>query len=73
MSKFRKLNISFVSVMCLLMFPSLYSSASEAAASDIIEELVVTARKREENLLDILYTVIQEILLLDRLGTSIPG
>ena len=53
MSKFRKLNISFVSVMCLLMFPSLYSSASEAAASDIIDELVVTARKREENLLDI--------------------
>lgn len=53
MSKFKKLNISFVSAMCLLMFPSFYSSGSEAAASDVIEEVLVTARKREESLLDI--------------------
>ena len=53
MSKLKKLNISFVSAMCLLMFPSFYSSGSEAAASDVIEEVLVTARKREESLLDI--------------------
>ena len=53
MSKFKKLNISFVSAVCLLMFPSFYSSGSEAAASDVIEEILVTARKREESLLDI--------------------
>ena len=35
MSKFRKLNISFVSVMCLLMFPSLYSSASSEVQKSI--------------------------------------
>ena len=53
MSKFKKLNVSFVSAICLLMFPSFYSAGSEAAASDEVDEIVVTARKREESLLDI--------------------
>ena len=51
MNKFYKLNVSLVSVICLLTFPSIYSSESEAA--DSIDEVVVTARKREESLLDI--------------------
>ena len=45
MSKFKKLNVSFVSAICLLMFPSFYSAGSEAAASDEVDEIVVTARK----------------------------
>ena len=52
MYKFYKLNVSVVSVICLLTFPSLYSSESEAA-DDAVDEIVVTARKREESLLDI--------------------
>ena len=52
MNKFYKLNVSLVSVICLLTFPSLYSSESEAA-DDAVDEIVVTARKREESLLDI--------------------
>ena len=52
MNKFYKLNISLVSAICLLTFPSLYSSESEAA-DDAVDEIVVTARKREESLLDI--------------------
>jgi len=53
MNKFIKLNLSFISAICILMVPSFYSSGSEAAASDVIEEVIVTARKREESLLDI--------------------
>ena len=53
MNKFYKLNLSLVVVVCLLTFPSLYSSESEAADSDVVDEIVVTARKREESLLDI--------------------
>ena len=52
MNKFYKLNLSLVVVVCLLTFPSLYSSESEAA-DDAVDEIVVTARKREESLLDI--------------------
>ena len=52
MNKFYKLNISLISAICLLTFPSLYSSESEAA-DDAVDEIVVTARKREESLLDI--------------------
>ena len=51
MSKFYKLNISFVVAFCLLIFPSMHSNNLEAA--DTVDEVVVTARKREESLLDI--------------------
>ena len=51
MSKFYKLNISFVVALCLLIFPSIHSNNLEAA--DTVDEVVVTARKREESLLDI--------------------
>ena len=53
MNKFIKLKISFISAMCLLIVPSFYSSVSEAADSDVVDEVLVTARKREESLLDI--------------------
>ena len=77
MKKFYKLNVSLVSVICLLTFPSLYSSESKAADSDVVDEIVVTARKREESLLDIPESVTaiggadierQNIKLLEQIG-----
>ena len=53
MNKFIKLKVSFISAICLLIVPSFYSSVSEAADSDVVDEVLVTARKREESLLDI--------------------
>jgi len=82
MNKFYKLNISLVSAICLLTFPSLYSSESEAADSDVVDEIVVTARKREESLLDIPESVTaiggadidrQNIKSLEDVGFLIPS
>ena len=81
MNKFYKLNISLVSAICLLTFPSLYSSESEAA-DDAVDEIVVTARKREESLLDIPESVTaiggadierQNIKNLEDIGLLIPS
>ena len=81
MIKFYKLNISLVSAICLLTFPSLYSSESEAA-DDAVDEIVVTARKREESLLDIPESVTaiggadierQNIKNLEDIGLLIPS
>ena len=82
MNKFYKLNISLISAICLLTFPSLYSSESEAADSDVVDEIVVTARKREESLLDIPESVTaiggadierQNIKNLEDIGLLIPS
>ena len=82
MKKFYKLNVSLVSVICLLTFPSLYSSESKAADSDVVDEIVVTARKREESLLDIPESVTaiggadierQNIKNLEDIGLLIPS
>ena len=82
MNKFYKLNLSLVVVVCLLTFPSLYSSESEAADSDVVDEIVVTARKREESLLDIPESVTaiggsdiarQNIKSLEDVGFLIPS
>ena len=82
MNKFYKLNVSLVSVICLLTFPSLYSSESKAADSDVVDEIVVTARKREESLLDIPESVTaiggadierQNIKNLEDIGLLIPS
>ena len=81
MNKFYKLNLSLVVVVCLLTFPSLYSSESEAA-DDAVDEIVVTARKREESLLDIPESVTaiggadierQNIKNLEDIGLLIPS
>jgi len=81
MNKFYKLNISLVSAICLLTFPSLYSSESEAA-DDTVDEIVVTARKREESLLDIPESITaiggadierQNIKNLEDIGLLIPS
>ena len=81
MNKFYKLNLSLVVVVCLLTFPSLYSSESEAA-DDAVDEIVVTARKREESLLDIPESVTaiggtdiarQNIKSLEDVGFLIPS
>ncbi len=53
MINFYKLNINFVLTICLVAIPLLYSSKSVAVESDVTDEVVVTARKREESLLDI--------------------
>ncbi len=53
MKNFYKLNIIYITALCILTFPLLYSAKSVAAESDITDEVVVTARKREESLLDI--------------------
>ena len=47
-----RLKISYISAISLLAFPILYSAESEAA-EEVMDEVVVTARKREESLLDI--------------------
>ena len=82
MSKFYKLNVSLVTVLCLLTLPSLYSSESKAADSDVVDEIVVTARKREESLLDIPESVTaiggadierQNIKNLEDIGLLIPS
>jgi Outer membrane receptor proteins, mostly Fe transport len=53
MINFYKLNINFILTICLVAIPLLYSSKSVAVESDVTDEVVVTARKREESLLDI--------------------
>ena len=53
MINFYKLNINFILTICLVAIPLLYSSKSVAVESDVTDEVVVTARKREERLLDI--------------------
>ena len=53
MFNFYKFNISFISAICILTFPLLYSAKTMAVESEITDEVVVTARKREESLLDI--------------------
>ena len=47
-----RLKISYISAISLLAFPILYSAESEAA-EEVMDEVVVTARKIEESLLDI--------------------
>ena len=49
MFNFYKFNISFISAICILTFPLLYSAKTMAVESEITDEVVVTARKREES------------------------
>ena len=54
--RFNKLIVSFTAVLSLLAFPVI-SIAADADSANLIEEVTVTARKREENLLDIAETI----------------
>ena len=51
--RFSKFTIGFTSVLSLLAFPVISIAADDDSAS-LIEEITVTARKREESLLDII-------------------
>ena len=79
--RFNKLIIGFTSVVSLLMFPVI-SIAADGDSANSIEEITVTARKREESLQDIPESVSaisgmdinqQNIKGLDKIGLAIPN
>ena len=76
-----KLIVNIAAILSLLAFPVI-SIAADADSANLIEEVTVTARKREENLLDIAETITaisatdidrQNIKTLDDIGLLIPN
>ena len=79
--RFNKITVGFTTVLSLLAFPVI-SIAADGDSANLIEEITVTARKREENLLDIAETITaisatdidrQNIKTLDDIGLLIPN
>ena len=77
----KKLIVNITAILSLLAFPVI-SIAADGDSANLIEEVTVTARKREENLLDIAETITaisatdidrQNIKTLDDIGLLIPN